>query len=149
MEKYIKNSIEINASKEAVWAALIEPDKTKQYMFGCEAISNWQPGSPLLWRGNYEGKEMDFVIGNIVSIEPNQELSYTVFDPNGTMEDVPENYLTVAYNLKEEDNKTLLSVSQGDFTTVAEGEKRYTEIFNNGEGWQPILVEIKKLVENG
>ena len=29
----------------------------------------------------------------------------------------------------------------------ADGEKRYKEAFNNGEGWNPILVEIKKLVE--
>ena len=148
MEKFITNNIEINAPKEAVWAALTEPEKTKIYMFGCETVSTWQPGAELLWRGNYEGKEMVFVKGNIVNIEPNQKLSYTVFDPLGTIEDIPENYLTVTYELQEAAGKTLLTVTQGDYTTVAEGEKRYTESYNNGEGWQPILVEIKKLVEN-
>jgi hypothetical protein len=43
----------------------------------------------------------------------------------------------------------MLTVTQGDYSKVAEGEKRYTEAFNNGEGWNPILVEIKKLVEQG
>lgn len=148
MEKYITNTIEINAPKEAVWAALTEPEKTKQYMFGCETVSDWQPGSELLWRGTYEGQEMVFVKGHIVSFEPNNKLEYTVFDPNGTIEDKPENYLNVTYTLTEAAGKTLLTVRQGDYTKVAEGEKRYTESYNNGEGWQPILVEIKKLVES-
>ena len=148
MEKYISNNIEINAPKEAVWSALTEPKKTKQYMFGCETVSTWEPGSELLWRGTYQGKEMDFVKGHIVTFKPYETLAYTVFDPNGTMEDIPENYLTVTYTLKEDAGRTLLTVSQGDFTKAAEGEKRYQEIYNNGEGWQPILVEIKKLVEN-
>lgn len=148
MEKYITNKIEINAPKGAVWSALTEPEKTNQYMYGCKAISDWKPRSELLWRGIYQGKQMDFVKGHIISIEPHEILAHTVFDHNGTMEDIPENYLTVTYNLKEDAGKTLLTVSQGDFTKAAEGEKRYTEIYNNGEGWQPILVEIKKLVES-
>jgi hypothetical protein len=41
----------------------------------------------------------------------------------------------------------VLNVEQGDYATVAEGERRYQEAFNGGEGWNPILVEIKKLVE--
>ncbi len=148
MEKYITNTIEINAPKEVVWAALTEPEKTKIYMFGCETVSTWQPGSELLWRGYYEGQEIVFVKGHIVSFEPNNKLEYTVFDPNGIIEDKPENYLNVTYTLTEAAGKTLLTVKQGDYTKVAEGEKRYTESYNNGEGWQPILVEIKKLVES-
>lgn len=147
MEPFINNSIEINATNEAVWSALTEPEKTKQYMFGCETVSTWQPGSDLLWRGNYEGQEMVFVKGKIVLIKPNQTLAYTVFDPNGTLADIPENYLTVTYTLQQIDKGTLLTVTQGDYTKVAEGEKRYNESYNNGEGWQPILIEIKKLVE--
>jgi len=36
---------------------------------------------------------------------------------------------------------------QGDNNMVADGEKRYEETYDNGEGWNPILVEIKKIVE--
>jgi hypothetical protein len=42
----------------------------------------------------------------------------------------------------------LLKVAQGDYSTVADGEKRFKDSSNNGEGWNPILVEIKKLVES-
>jgi uncharacterized protein YndB with AHSA1/START domain len=146
-ELLIKNTITINAPTSKVWDALINPEQTKKYMFGCETASDWKAGSSLLWKGNYEGKEMIFVKGNIISINPGKLLVYSVFDPNSTMEDIPENYLTVTYELKEENGKTILNVTQGDYSKVAEGERRYKESYNNGEGWNPILVEIKKLVE--
>ena len=146
-EAYLVNTISINANALQVWDALVNPSKTKIYMFGCETVSDWKPGSELLWKGSYEGKEMVFVKGNVVSIEPNKKLIYTVFDPNGTLADFPENYLTVTYDLKEENNQTVLTVSQGDYTKVGEGEKRYAESYNEGEGWNPILEAIKKMVE--
>jgi uncharacterized protein YndB with AHSA1/START domain len=145
---FIKNSISINSSPQKVWDALINPEKTKIYMFGCETVSDWKVGSQLLWKGNYEGKEMVFVKGNIIEIEDFKKLVYTVFDPNSTMEDIPKNYLTVTYELTIDGTNTTLSVTQGDYNSVAEGEKRYKESYNNGEGWNPILVGIKKIVES-
>ncbi len=94
-------------------------------MFGCETVSDWQVGSELLWRMEYEGKDFVAVKGNIVNIEPYKLLVYTVFDPNNpNMEDIPENYLTVTYSLKEENGQTILTVTQGDYNIVADGEKR-------------------------
>jgi len=49
--------------------------------------------------------------------------------------------------LQEENQQTKLTVTQGDYSKVAEGDRRYKETYNNGEGWNPILMEIKKLVE--
>lgn len=143
----VKNTITINASLSKVWDALVNPEQTKKYMFGCETVSDWKPGSTLLWRGSYEGKEMVFVKGTIVKIEPEKFLAYTTIDPNSAMGDIPENYLTVTYSLATENGLTVLTVTQGNYATVADGVKRYKEAYNNGEGWNPILVEIKKLVE--
>ena len=148
MEKLeVKNNITINAPAAKVWDALTNPEQTQKYMFGCQTVSDWQPGSPLLWKGEYKGEEMIFVKGKIVSIEPGRFLAYTTFDPNSSMADVPENYLTVTYSLQEENGQTILNVTQGDYSSVAEGERRYKEAYNGGEGWNPILVLIKKLVE--
>lgn len=143
----IENEILIQVTVGEVWDALINPEKTKQYMFGCETVSDWKPGSELLWRGSYEGKEMVFVKGKIIEINPSKHLKYTTIDPNSTIADIPENYLWVTYDLSNEGNQTRLTVRQGDYATVAEGEKRYKEAYNGGEGWAPILAEIKKLVE--
>ena len=148
MEKLIvKNSIIINATTSKVWDALTNPEQTKKYMFGCETVSDWKTGSGLLWKGSYEGKEMVFVKGIILNIKPTIFLKYTVIDPNASMPDIPENYLNVSYELSEQNGKTTLTVSQDGFEGVADGEKRYKDVYNNGEGWNPILAEIKKLIE--
>lgn len=168
-QPFIKNSITINAPIEKVWDALVNPAQTKKYMFGCETVSDWKVGSSLLWRGEYEGEEMVFVEGEILSIEPGKHLAYTTIDPNSDIDDVTENYLTVTYDLEQvfredtnhgkqevidsrvtnsrEQVQTILKVTQGDYTLVAEGARRYEEGYNNGEGWNPILIQIKKMVE--
>ncbi len=144
----VKNTITFNAPASLVWDALVNPEQTKKYMFGCETVSDWQVGSELLWRMEYEGKDFVAVKGNILNIEPNKLLVYTVIDPNNpNIPDLPENYLTVTYSLAEENGQTILTVTQGDYHIVADGEKRYEEAYNGGEGWNPILVQIKTLVE--
>ncbi len=144
----VKNEIVIDASASKVWDTLTNPEKTKIYMFGCETVSDWKVGSDLFWRGEYEGKEMVFVKGKILEIELDKLLKYTVIDPFAAYPDVPENYLNVKYELLEKDNQTILNVTQDGFETAAEGEKRYKDVYNNGEGWNPILVEIKKVAES-
>ncbi len=124
-ELTIKNTIQINTPASMVWDALTNPEKTKIYMFGCETVSDWKVGSELLWRGIYEGEEMVFVKGHIIEIIPMTKLVYSTFDPNSTIEDIPANYLNVKYELIENNGATILYATQGDYLTVADGERRY------------------------
>lgn len=144
----VSNTIEIDAPASKVWDILTKPEQTKKYMFGCETVSDWKVGSELLWRGTFDGVELVAVKGHIKEIQPGKLLTYTTFDPNNpALKDVPENYLDVTYKLTEQNGKTTLDVSQGDFSTVEEGERRYTETYNNGDGWNPVLVHIKAIAE--
>jgi uncharacterized protein YndB with AHSA1/START domain len=144
----VKNTITIQAPASKVWDALVNPEQTKKYMFGCEALSDWQPGSPLIWKGTFNGVEMVAVKGDVVSIEPGKSLVYTVIDPNNPkIPDLPENYLTITCLLTEQNGQTILDVSQGDYSTVAEGESRYKHTVDGG-GWDPILTQIKTLCES-
>jgi uncharacterized protein YndB with AHSA1/START domain len=146
-ELIVKNTITINADAAKVWDVLTNPGQTKKYMFGCETISDWKQGSSLLWRGTYEGKEMIFVKGYILEMVPNRLLKYSVIDPNASYPDIPENYLSVEYKLEKQNGNTILTVIQDGFEDAAEGRKRFEETYNNGEGWNPILVQIKKIAE--
>ena len=116
-EKIIKNTIQIIATPSKVWDALVNPEKTKKYMFGCETVSDWKVGSSLLWKGEYNGQSIVFVKGNIIAIDPGKFLAYTVIDPNNNeIPDLPENYLTVTYSLIQEDHSTSeIIFEQGDF----------------------------------
>lgn len=143
----VENSIEIKAPIAVVWDALVNPAITKQYMYGCEALSDWKVGSDLIWKGQYEGQDMIFVSGKVMEIEAPTKLIFTVIDPNAGYPDIPENHVNVIYTLSEANGKTTLKVRQDGFEGAAEGEKRYQDVYNNGDGWNPILQTIKSLVE--
>lgn len=76
-------------------------------------------------------------------------MAYTTIDPNNpAIADVPENYLTVTYELTEANGQVTLVATQGDYAKVGDGESRYKHTVDGG-GWQPILDQIKQLVEEG
>ena len=144
----VTNAITIHAPAAKVWDALTNPEQTKKYMFGCEALSDWKPGSDLIWKGTFNGVEMIAVKGKIVSIDAPRSLVYTVIDPNNPkIPDLPENYLTITCKLTEQNGDTILEASQGDFNTVAEGASRYQHTIE-ATGWEPLLVQIKALCES-
>lgn len=145
-ELIIKNAILIDAPADKVWDILINPQQTKKYMFGCETVSDWKVGSELLWKGVFDGKELVAVKGHVVAFHPGKLLAYTTIDPNSAMEDKAENYTTVNYQLHEKGGSTELTITQGDYAKVAEGEKRYNDSMAGG-GWSSILTEIKKIAE--
>jgi len=141
-ELIVKKSIILNADTSKAWDALTNPELTKQYMYGCEVVSDWKVGCPLIWKGAEDGKI--YVKGNVISIEPGKRLQFTTFDPNSDLEDTPSNYTTVTYELSLEDGQTLLSVTQGDFAYVPNCEKRYNDTVG---GWDYALKGLKELLE--
>lgn len=145
--KIVTNTIAINAPIAKVWDVLVNPNETKKYMFGCETVSDWKIGSELLWRGSYEGKEMVFVSGYVLEMNAPLRLKYSVIDPNAPYPKTPENHLNVTYELSEHNGVTTLTVTQDGFENAADGEKRYVDVSNNGDGWNPVLKEIKKVAE--
>lgn len=135
-------TITIRATADRIWQALIDPEITPRYMYGCTVESIWTPGSPVLWKGVADGTL--YVKGNLVAFEPGKKLSFTVIDPNGKYPDIPENYLVTTYLLEEADGGTRIDVSQGDYSTVAEGEQRYQHA---EPGWTMTLSKLKEILE--
>lgn len=144
MEAYIKTGITIDAPIAAVWDALVNPDLTERYMFGCRVISEWLPGALVNWVGTVEGKPITFVTGYLIDLVPEQLLVYSVVDPNAPYAGNRADHLIVSCELRETTDGVLLSVSQGDYTKVADGAKRYG---HGVAGWDQLLQTLKKVVE--
>jgi hypothetical protein len=49
----------INATRGEVWNALTDPEKVKQYMHGTEMSTDWNDGSPIVWRGEWKGRSYE------------------------------------------------------------------------------------------
>jgi uncharacterized protein YndB with AHSA1/START domain len=134
-----KTSITIHAPAAKVWEALTEPELIKQYLFGTEAISDWKVGSSIAYKGVWERKPYEDK-GRILQLVPERLLQSTYWSSMGGLEDKPENYATVTYELEAKDNDTQLSVSVDNIAT--EKERDHTE-----KNWGMVLETMKKLLE--
>lgn len=142
----IKEEVLFKAHAEKVWDLLINPAMTKQYMFGCEVLSDWKVGSEVLWKGNTEdGEELVYVKGKVLEYEKGKKLTSTTFDPNSDMEDIPENHVNLCYELTVLEEGTQLTITQGDFAGAADGEKRYQD---SKGGWKEMVIPIMKKLLN-
>jgi len=129
----------INASADKAWDALTNPEMIKKYMFGTTVISEWQEGSKIIWKGEWEGKHYEDK-GKILTMEPKKKLQYSHFSPSPGVADVPENYHIVTIDLKEEDGKTIVSLSQDN--NADEKTKEHSE-----KNWKMMFASLKKLLE--
>jgi uncharacterized protein YndB with AHSA1/START domain len=141
-ELVVRKSVEINALDSKVWEILTNPAYTKQYMFDCELVSDWKIGSSVIWKGSTDGKV--YGKGNLLKIKSNKFLEFTIFNPIMGFEDKPANHSTVTYELLSKLDRTKLTVSQGDFAAMTDGEKRYND---TSVRWDTVLPKIKKLAE--
>ncbi|RPI15732.1 MAG: hypothetical protein EHM58_13395 [Ignavibacteriae bacterium] len=137
--KPVTQEITINASPDRVWETITNPELTTQYMYNCKVETNWKTGNELNWRDASTGKLM--VIGNIIEIEPGKKLVYTTFDPNGKLEDKPENYSRVTYEISGKNGNTVLTVTQENYPTGHSPE-------DMASGWEYALEGLKKTAED-
>jgi uncharacterized protein YndB with AHSA1/START domain len=132
----VQRTIEAPASE--VWAALTTPETIKTYFFGSDVETDWEPGSPITWRGEYEGKSYEDK-GEIQDIEPERSMTFTHYSSMSGKPDRPENYATVTYDLKEKGDKTEVKVTQ---------ENCMGELEQTRKNWSMVLDGLKKTVEH-
>ncbi|BDD09347.1 hypothetical protein FUAX_17790 [Fulvitalea axinellae] len=133
-------SVIIDADARTLWEVLTKADYTKAYMFNCEVNTDWEVGSQITWKGNFQGYDA-FQKGEVLAFEPFDSLSYSTFDPNFGLEDKAENYIHVGYALKELDEKVELTVSNKTFDG---DEKRMAHV---EQGWAMVIPQIKEVAE--
>ena len=129
----------IDAPPSKVWDALTKPELIKQYMFGTDVISDWKAGSPITYRGEWNGKSFEDK-GKILEVEREKSLVSTHWSPLSGVPDTPENYHTVAYRLSGRDGKTEVTITQDN--NADEKEKAESE-----KNWRQMLDGLKKLLE--
>lgn len=132
-------TIRINAPTPKVWKALIDPELIKQYLFGAEVISDWKVGSPVIYKGTYQGKAYEDK-GTVLKADPEKLLIITHWSPLSGTTDSPENYHKVSYELVTENRATQLTITQDNNSSAEEQAQ-------NAGFWQTVLEGIKKLLE--
>jgi len=136
-----KASVTVDAPIAEVWKALITPEAIKEYMFGTTVMSEWKEGSPIIWKGEWQGKSYEDR-GVILQLKPGRTLQYTHFSPLAGLPDTPENYHTVTIDLSAAGEQTRISLSQDNNPTDKARE-------HSEKNWASMLAGLKQFLERG
>jgi len=135
-----RSEVGINAPAAKVWEALTRPELIQQYLFGTEVTTDWQVGSPITYKGEWQGKTYEDK-GRILQIEPGKLLVSTFWSSLSGLTDTPENYNTVRYELSPAGDGTKLTITQDNNNTQEEANQ-------SQQNWNMVLGKLKELLEN-
>jgi len=135
-----RHSIEIEATKEKLWDVLTNPTYIAEYLYGTHTETDWNIGSEITFRGNYQGNKYEDK-GIVMAHVPNQLLAYDYWSQFSGLEDIPENYCEVSYHIDEHKDGHIL------FTWQQIGFKDESAKAHNEAGIPAILTKIKELAE--
>lgn len=132
-------SISLKAPLNKVWNALTDPTIIKEYLFGTETSTDWKKGSPITYRGEWDGKPYEDK-GQVVDVVPGRRLHTTYYSPLQGREDKPENYKNVIYELDSSAEHTILTLSQDNIDSE-------DELLHAEANWSRVLDNMKRVVE--
>jgi uncharacterized protein YndB with AHSA1/START domain len=134
-----KATTTVAAPRYDVWDALVTPASIKEYMFGTNVTSDFEEGSPITWKGEWQGRAYEDK-GVIKKAEPGRFLKYTHFSPLSGAPDVEENYHTVTIELMDAGDQTRVILTQ-------DKNKDEEERGHSQKNWEMMLGALKKFVE--
>lgn len=130
---------EMRASPERVWEALTDPTLVSSYFFGTELETDWRVGSPMTFRGNWEGKQYED-LGTVIAFEPPRHLAYSHWSPLSGEPDTPETRHRLDFTLEERADSTVVTLRQDHNPT--EEARRHSE-----ETWAGVLEGLRQVAE--
>ncbi len=129
----------VTASVQRVWGALTQPEQVKQYFFGTNLVTDWKVGSPLFFRGEYEGKTYEDK-GTVLSFEPPRSFSFNYWSAFSGLPDKPELRQILRYSIEDGAHGAVVTVEQSNVDTQERAD-------HSAKNWQTVLEGMKKLVE--
>lgn len=134
-----EEEIRIKAPVSRVWAALTQPRLIKQYFFDTNVHTDWQPGHPIRFTGEWEGKSYEDK-GTVLAYEEEKMLRYDYWSSRGDLEDKPENYVIITYEVFGTDHEVTLRITQENIP----GEDMKQHSIDN---WKKVMNGLKEMVE--
>jgi uncharacterized protein YndB with AHSA1/START domain len=139
-------SIVIDRSRTEIWKALTDPDLVKQYFMGATVKTDWEVGHPITFSGTWKGKPFEDK-GEILSFEPEAEMSYSHWSPLSGADDVPDNYHVVHITLEDGVVGTKVTLEQSNLNRgVTDADRASREDYE--KNWSSTLQGLKQVVEN-
>jgi|SRR5688572_1005431 uncharacterized protein YndB with AHSA1/START domain len=111
--KTSESIVKIRAPASKVWRALTVPELVKRWQYGSDLLTTWEPGSPIVFRSEWNGQIFEQT-GTVLEFAPGLRLKYSLFFPSPGVQDIPENYFFMTYELTESGGLTSVLFRQED-----------------------------------
>jgi len=134
--QFVRKSIRINASLNAIWEALTQPELMKRWMSDSEIeiVTTWEVGSFIII--NIREVSYKTAFTNI----KDRVLEYSHLSSISRLPDEPENYTIIRFTLQPEDDQTMLELELTNFPT--ESHYKHIDFY-----WTITLGVLKRIVE--
>lgn len=132
-------AIDIAASPAAVWSALTDPAKVKQWMFGTDMQADWRIGQRVYFRGDWQGTPYEDR-GDILALEPERLLKLNFFSSVSGLPDIAASYQPITYLLEPAGTGTRLTMTHENNPDSTTAERMR-------DSWTATLDSLRKVVE--
>lgn len=132
--------VKIRAPANKVWQALTVPSLVKQWQYGSDLTTTWEPGTPIVFRNEWNGQVFE-QRGTVLEFLPGTRLKYSLFFPRPDLQDIPENHFFMIYELTENGGVTSLLFRQED------PRPSTADAASGGDEGPDVLSTLKELVE--
>jgi uncharacterized protein YndB with AHSA1/START domain len=132
--------VNIQAPASKVWRALTVPALVKQWQYGSDLLTTWEPGSPITFRNEWNGQVFEQK-GTVLEFTPGSRVKYSLFVPRPDLQDIPEHHFFMIYELTESGGHTSLLFRQEDPRPLP------PDAPSGGDEGPDVLSALKELVE--
>ncbi|MGV9013136.1 MAG: SRPBCC family protein [Flavobacteriales bacterium] len=136
-KKYVAYAqLHMDATPEAVWHGLTDPEAISQYMMGAQVASDWKEGSSITWSGEFNGKAYADT-GKVLQVEHGKLLRYS-HSSGGSKSTGEEHVVNIELHARGKGTEVMLTQDNN-----ATGEAQLQAEKN----WEAMLQGLKKVVE--
>ncbi len=123
-----------------MWAAVTLAEHVRRWQYDSELMTDWVVGGPIRFRAEWQGQVFE-QWGTVLEFDAPTRLRYALFAPRPGLEDRPENYFTMTYELLDVDGTT-------EVTFIQEDPRDLDDTENETDEENPVLVALRDVAES-
>ena len=130
---------DVDTPPSQVWTVLTDSRRLGEVMFGSQIITDWRVGSPILFRGEWEGRKFEDK-GVIDELTEPRRIRMQHYSPLSGLADIPENYHHVTFDLEPlgDSSRTRVTITQ-------DGNADQDAADHSAANWQTMLESLQKV----
>jgi uncharacterized protein YndB with AHSA1/START domain len=134
------SAITINAPRDVVWSALTEPIHVRRWQYNSDLATDWEVGHSIRFSAEWQGQVFE-QWGTVLDFDRPNRVRYSLFAPRPGLEDRPEHYFTMTYELSDVADGTRV-------TFIHEDPREIDGIENTVDEEDPVLTGLRDVVES-